>query len=178
MQPVAITTPTAVPPASAATPAPAAPAAPAADPRAGTGVQGVIGDILRGAGSGYEQATKMTSVQADKAAIHPFETVSTATGLLKDKTRDIKGVNKATGILHTIGGFAMLIMTANASGVLRSPGVTGSEIAHKVADLIDGRNTSKGFTPGWFMTPPAEGEDAAPLPEGAVGSALSSMGMK
>lgn len=178
MQPVASTPPALVPPATPGAPAPAAAAAPAADPRAGTGVQGVIGDILRGAGAGYEQATKMTSVQADKAAIHPFETVTSATGLLKDSTKDIKVVNKATGILHTIGGFAMLIMTANVGGVLRSPGVTGSEIAHKVADLVDGRNTSKGFTPGWFMTPPAEGDQAAPLPEGPVGSALTSMGMK
>jgi hypothetical protein len=163
-------TPTPAPsPAATSTPAPAA------DPRAGTGVQGVIGDLLRGAGSGYQQASKMSAVQADKAAIHPFEAVETATGLLKQKTANVKYVNKATGLLHTIGGFAMLIVTANASGVLRSPGQTGSELAHKVADMIDGRETSTGFTPGWFMTPPQDGEQA---PEGAVGSALGSLGMK
>lgn len=169
-------------PVSSATTIPATTAAapkPEADPRAGTGIQGVIGDALRGAGSGYQQATKLTGVQADKAAIHPFEAVTTATGLLKEKTANVKGVGKATGLIHTIGGFAMLIMTANAAGILRSPGQTGSEIAHKVADLIDGEQTAKGFTPGWFMTPPAEGEDAsAPLPQSGIGSALSSMGMK
>lgn len=166
-----------------ATPAPTTPATPApaaaSEPRAGGGVQGVIGDVLRGAGSGYAQATKMAAVQADKAAIHPFETVSTATGLLKEKTANVKGVNKATGLLHTIGGFAMLIMTANASGILRSPGTTGSELAHKMADMIDGRETSKGFTPGWFMTPPAEGDEPAPAPEASgIGSALGSLGMR
>ena len=159
-----------------ATPAqPTTTPAPVADPRAGTGVQGVIGDFMRGAGDGYQQAGKMAGVQADKAAIHPFEAVATATGLLKQKTANVKYVNKATGLLHTIGGFAMLILTANASGILRSPGQTGNELAHKAADLIDGKQTSQGFTPGWFMTPPAEGETA---PEGAVGSALGSLGMK
>lgn len=169
MQPVSST------PITPTTPQPAATPAPVADPRAGTGVQGFIGDVLRGAGDGYQQAGRMTGVQADKAAIHPFEAVSTATGLLKQKTANIKGVNKATGLLHTIGGFAMLIVTANAAGILRSPGRTGNEFAHKVADMVDGRQTSQGFSPGWFMTPPAEGETA---PEGAVGSALGSLGMQ
>jgi hypothetical protein len=168
MQPVAST------PITTATPNPPT------DANAGGGVQGVIGDFLRGAGDGYQQSAKLTAVQADKAAIHPFEAVATATGLLKNKTANIKYVNKATGLLHTIGGFAMLIMTSNASGVLRSPGVTANELAHKAADLIDGKDTSKGFTPGWFMTPPAEGEQAVPLSEaqGAVGSALGNLGMK
>lgn len=164
-------------PVAPATPAPAG-ATPVADPRAGTGVQGVVGDIIRGAGSGYEQATKMTGVQADKAAIYPFETVSTATGLLKAKTANIKFVNKGTGMLHTIGGFALLIMLSNASGILKSPGVTGNELAHKLADVIDGQQTAQGFTPGWFMTPPSDSSTVQAPPESGVGSVLSSLGMK
>lgn len=164
-------TPTAVPTTPVVTPV-----APIAEQASGK-VQGVIADFLRGAGDGYQQATKLAGTQADKAAIHPFEAVSTVTGVIKDKTANIKYVNKATGILHTIGGFGMLLMTANASGVLRSPGITANELAHKAADLIDGRKTSQGFTPGWF-TVPTPGVAAAPLPESGVGSALSSMGMK
>jgi hypothetical protein len=162
-------------PTTPATPTPTA--APAPDVHAGGGIQGFIGDVLRGAGDGYQQATKLTGVQADKAAIHPFEAVSTATGILKAKTANIKGVSKVTGILHTVGGFAMLIMTANASGVLKSPGVTANELAHKAADMIDGKETATGFTPGWFMTPSADGTPA-PLVESEVGSALGSLGMK
>lgn len=154
----------------------------AAEPRAGGGIQGLIGDALRGAGSGYAQATKMAGVQADKAAIHPFETVSTATGLLKEKTANIKGLSRATGLLHTIGGFAMLIMTANASGIVRQPGATASELAHKAADMIDGRETTNGFSPGWFSVPVDGGDDAGrspePMPESAIGSALGSLGMR
>ena len=167
-------------PVTPVTPTPTPAATPVATPpveNAGGGIQGVIGDALRGAGAGYEQATRLTGVQADKAAIHPFETVSTATGILKEKTANIKFVNKGTGILHTIGGFAMLIMTANAAGILKSPGKTGNEIAHKVADMIDGKDTATGFTPGWFMTPSADGTPA-PIVESSVGSALGSMGMK
>lgn len=149
----------------------------AADPRAGGGVQGVIGDVLRGAGAGYAQATKQTGVQADKAAIHPLETVSTATGLLKQKTAHIKGVNRATGILHTVGGFGMLILTANASGTLRMPGQTASELAHTVADLVDGKDTVSGFSGGWFM-PPAAGREPVAPPASSVGSALGSLGMR
>lgn len=170
----AITSAASTPP---ATPAPAAGTAPAAHPRAGEGVQGVIGDLIRGSAAGYEQATKLTAVQADKAAIHPFETVSTATALLKSKTAGIKGVGRATGLLHTIGGFALLIMTANASGTLRSPGRTAVELGNKVADLIDGKDTSKGFSMGWLTPPPQDG-DAEPIVESSVGSALSSMGMR
>lgn len=169
MQPVATTIATPVAPPTR-TPA-------AADPRTGGGVQGVIGDVLRGAGAGYAQATKQAGVQADKAGIHPFETVSTATGLLKQKTANVTGLNRATGILHTVGGFAMLILTANASGTLRTPGQTASELAHAVADLVDGRDTATGFSGGWF-TPPAPGAEPVAPPASSVGSALGSLGMR
>ena len=163
--------PTAAP---VAAPAPAAPAN--AAPRGNGGIQGVVGDLIRSGSAGYEQATKMSGVQADKAAIVPFESVSTATGLLKDKTANIKGVSKATGALHTIGGFAMLIMASNVGSSLKSPGATGVDLGNRVADLIDGKQTAQGWSLGWGVRTGANGEQE-PVESGAVGSALDSLGM-
>ncbi len=166
---------TTVPPTSTPAPAPVDTAAPEADPRAGTGVQGVIADLIRGSVAGYKQATKLTGVQADKAAIIPFETVATGTALLKDKTANIKFVNKGTSLLHTIGGFALLILTANASSTLRSPGETAVDIGNRVADLIDGRDTAQGWGLGWgIRTEPDEGEQTV----STLGSALDAAGMR
>lgn len=172
MQPVAATRP--APVAQPSTP----PAAAADATRAGGGVQGLIGDALRGAGAGYAHATRLEAVQADKAAIHPFEAVTTATGLLKQKTANVPVLGRASSILHTVGGFAMLILTANVAGTLRAPGQTGAEIANAAADLIDGRDTSKGFSMGWFATPQGAGEQPPALPEGSVGAALGALGMR
>jgi hypothetical protein len=179
MQPVAANpvTITSAPPAAAPTHQPAA-----ADPRAGAGVQGAIADLIRGSASGYQTATRIAGVQADKAAIHPFETVSTATGLLKQKTANIKGLNRATGMLHTIGGFGLLIMTANLSSGIKAPGNTAVDLGNRVADLIDGRSTAKGWSLGWGInvdpaSPPSDAALAA-SPESTVGSALGSLGMK
>jgi hypothetical protein len=143
-------------------------------PRAGGGVQGVIADLIRSTAGGYKQATKLTGVQADKAAIIPFETVSTATGMLKEKTAHIKGVNKATSLAHTIGGFALLILTANASSTLRSPGETAVDVGNRVADLIDGRDTAQGWGIGWGIRSPESGEQST----SSIGSALDSAGMR
>lgn len=154
----------------------AAGSTPAADPRAGGGVQGIIGDLIRSSAAGYQQATKLAGVQVDKGAIHPFETVSTATGLLKEKTAGIKGVGKATSLLHTIGGFALLIMSANASSTMRSPGETAVDIGNRVADIIDGKDTAQGWALGWGVRSPDGGEEAPE--ESGIGSALGSLGMK
>ena len=164
--PVIIATAT-TPPAAAVTPAPAP-----TPEVAGGGIQGIIGDLIRSSTAGYKQASKLTGVQADKAAIIPFETVTTATGLLKEKTANIKGVNKATGLLHTIGGFALLIMTSNMSSTLRAPGETAVDIGNRVADLIDGKDTAE----GWGLGSPDgdEGEENV----SALGSALGNAGMK
>jgi hypothetical protein len=156
------------------TPAPAT-TTPEVDPRAGGGIQGIIGDLIRSTTAGYKQASKMTGIQADKAAIIPFETVSTGTALLKEKTANIKGVNKATGLLHTIGGFALLIMSANMSSTLRAPGETAVDIGNRVADLIDGKDTAEGWGLGWgIRTDPDEGEETV----STLGSALGNAGMK
>ncbi|MCW2928302.1 MAG: hypothetical protein JWM86_2270 [Thermoleophilia bacterium] len=149
---------------------------PVADPRAGGGVQGIIGDLIRSSTAGYQQATKLAAVQVDKGAIHPFETISTATGLLKEKTANIKGVNKATGLLHTIGGFALLIMTANASSTMRSPGDTAVDLGNRLADIIDGKDTAQGWALGWGLRSPGSDEEAPE--ESGIGSALGSLGMK
>lgn len=154
----------------------AAPPAPVNEPRAGGGIQGIIGDLIRSSTAGYQQATKLAGVQVDKAAIHPFETVATATGLLKSKTANVKGVNKVTSLLHTIGGFALLIMASNTSSTMRSPGETAVDLGNRVADLIDGKNTAQGWSLGWGVRSPGEGEDAPE--ESGIGSALGSMGMK
>jgi hypothetical protein len=172
MDPVAATPVIAATP---STPTPAAEATPELDPRAGTGVQGIIADLIRSTAAGYKQASKLTGVQADKAAIIPFETVTTGTGLLKEKTANVKFVNKATGLLHTIGGFALLIMTSNASSTLRAPGETAVDIGNRVADLIDGRDTAQGWGIGWgIRTDPDEGQESV----STLGSALGAAGMK
>ncbi len=138
----------------------------------GGGVQGVIGDLIRSTVAGYQQATKQAGVQADKAAIIPFETVSTATGLLKEKTQNVKGVGSATGLLHTIGGFALLILTANVASTLKSPGETAVDIGNRVADLIDGKSTAEGWNLGWGVR--SEVDLGA---TSSVGTALGNAGM-
>lgn len=168
VQPIATPTPS--------TAAPAAPAAPVTAPRAGGGVQGVIGDLIRSSAAGYQQATKLAGVQVDKGAIHPFETVATATGLLKQKTANVKGVSKATSLIHTIGGFALLILSANASSTMRSPGETAVDLGNRVADAIDGKDTAQGWALGWGLRTPANGEQAPE--ESGIASALNSMGMR
>lgn len=181
MQPVATrpaTTPIA--PAAAAEPAGTAPAV------AGGGLQGLIGDALRSGAAGYQAVARQSAVQADKAAIHPFEAVTTATGLLKEKTSGLKGVNRATGILHTVGGFAMLILTANVSAGLRSPGETAVDVANRVADAIDGRDTAQGWSLGWGIRTPGDDdgtEDGGEQPNPAfsvspLGAALAASGMQ
>lgn len=174
MDPVAATPMTTAMPATPH-PASAPVGTPRADSRAGGGIQGIIGDLIRSTTAGYKQATKMTGVQADKAAMIPFETVSTGTGLLKDKTAHIKGVGKATGLLHTIGGFALLIMSANTTSTLRAPGETAVDIGNRVADLIDGRDTAAGWGIGWgIRTDPDDGEQSI----STLGSALGNAGMQ
>lgn len=166
MQPVAST------PAIATPPAPAASSAPTPDESlAGTGVQSIIADAIRGTVAGYKQSTRMSGVQADTAAMIPFETVVTSTGLLKNATANVPGVNKATGLLHTIGGFAMLILTSNVSGTIKAPGETAVDLGNRVADLIDGRDTAQGWGIGWGIR--SEGD--APLSD--VGVALDNAGM-
>lgn len=151
---------------------------PAADPRAGGGgVQGLIGDAIRASAAGYQAAARRSGVEADKAAIHPFEAVSTATGLLKDKTANIKGVGKATGLLHTIGGFGMLILTANVAGTLRSPGDTAVDLGNRVADMIDGKQSAQGWNSGWFA-PNGDGAGSAPVQSSTIGSVLAQSGMR
>lgn len=153
------------------------PTAPVGAPRTG-GVQGAIGSLIRSTGAGYQAAARQTAVEADKAAIHPFEAVTTATGLLKEKTANIKGVNRATGLLHTIGGFGMLILTANVSGTLRAPGDTAVDLTNRVADLIDGRDTAKGWSIGWGVRSEQQPVGSAPVASSALGAALAGAGMK
>jgi hypothetical protein len=175
MQPVAAPTVLTLPPAAT----PGAPAAPVADPRAG-GVQGLIGDAIRSSAAGYQTATRTSSVQAEKAAIHPFESVSTITGLLKDKTANIKGVGRATGLLHTIGGFALLIMSSNVTSSLKTPGDSAVDIANRVADLIDGRQTAEGWNLGWGVGRTGN-QPVAPDPNfsmSAIGAAMAKSGVK
>lgn len=136
--PTASTPPVATPPVKDATP-----------PLAGGGVQGAIGDALRASAGGYLASTKVAAVEVDKGMIYPFESVATATGLLKEKTAGIKGLSKATSILHTVGGFALLILSSNLSATVRAPGETAVDLANRVADAIDGRESADGWFIGW-----------------------------
>jgi hypothetical protein len=152
------------------------PTVPVDGPRAGGGVQGAIGDLLRGGAAGYQAGARMEAVQADKAAIVPFETVITGTSLLKDKTAHIKYVNKATGLLNTIAGFGMLILASNVSGTLRAPGDAAVDLAGRVADAIDGKDTAKGWSIGWGVRSEAGVPEAATT--SVLGAALANAGMK
>lgn len=158
------------------------PASPDAKPREGGGVQGFLGDIIRASAAGYDAAARATAVEADKAGIHPFEAVTTLTGKLKQKTANVKGVSKATGLLHTVGGFGMLLLTANVSSSLRAPGGTAVDLAGRLADAIDGRSTAKGWNLGWGVRTPASGERAAterePATSSVLGAALAQAGMQ
>lgn len=145
--------------------------------RAGGGVQGFIGDAIRGGVAGYQAATNQSGVQVDKAAIHPFETVTTATGLIKSKTAGIKYVNKATGLLHTVGGFGMLILSSNLSATMRAPGNVAVDLGNRLADLIDGKTTAAGSSLGWGVSTDAETGQQI-VAESGVGSALSALGMR
>jgi hypothetical protein len=158
------------------TPAPTTPAAPAqpGDNVTGNGgVQGAVADLLRGAGAGYAKAAKMESIQSDKAAIVPFETIMTGTSLLKDKTAHIKGVGRATGLLNTIAGFGLLIVSANTSGTLSAPGATAQDLGNHVADMIDGKDTANGWNLGWGVVA-GEKEESSSM----VGDALTNLGMR
>jgi hypothetical protein len=168
MQPVAASTK--IPSATPSTPSPED------GPRAGGGVQGAIGDLLRGGAAGYQTAAHMSAVQTDKAAIVPFETVITATSLLKDKTAHIKFVGKGTGLLNTIAGFGMLILASNVSSGFRSPGDTVADLAGHVADAIDGKDTTNGWSVGWGVRSEAGVPDS--VATSALGASLANAGMK
>ncbi len=141
---------------SVSTPAPDA--SKPADPVVAGGAHAAVGDMLRSASDGYQTAASQLAVQSDKAAIYPFEAVTTLTGLLRDRTAAIKGLNKATSMLHTIGGMAMLIMANTVSSTLRAPGDTAHDVAYRVADAIDGRKTASGWNLGWGVTTPQSTE--------------------
>lgn len=154
---------------------------PVAAPSALGRAQRAVADFVRAAGAGYNAVSKQSAVEVDKAAIHPFEAVSTVTGVIKDKTANIKGVNRATNILHTIGAFGMLVLTANVSGTVRAPGETASDIANHIADAIDGRKTANGWGIGWGLRSaadkPASGDDTF-VAQSALGAALAQAGMR
>lgn len=163
------------------TPAPittvATPAQPVSRQEQGGGVQGAIGNLIRSGSAGYATASAAMAVQSDKAAIHPFETVMTLTGFLKEKTAGIKGLAKATSLLNTIAGFGMLIGSATVSGTLRAPGQTAQDLGNRVADLIDGRKTAGPPSLGWGVRlDAATGEPT--LTDAGAGSTLAALGMK
>lgn len=144
-------------------------------PRAGVGgVQGAIGDLIRASAAGFQTSTNGNAITVDKAAIVPFEGVMTATGVLKEKTAHIKGLSKATGLINTVAGYGMLILTANVSGSVRSPGNTVVDLGGRLADLIDGKKTATGWHVGWGLA--ADGSRVPPT--SAVGDALDALGMK
>lgn len=172
-----VSTTTPVSPAAGSTPAPASPDKPTEQPLAGGGVQGAIGDLIRSSAAGYQAATHQEQVAADKIAIHPFETVATATGLLKDKTKNVKYVNQATSLLHTIGGFAMLILTSNVTSTLGSQGSTAVDLANRVADAIDGKDTAQGWSLGWGLRSP-DGEKGEMPEMTGLGATLAANGVK
>lgn len=152
---------------------PVAPATPV-NPREGGGVQGFIGDVLRGSGAGYVAAGNASALQVDKAMIHPFELVATATGLLKEKTAGIKVLNKVTSLVNTIGGFALLIGTANVSTTMKASGETAFDITTRLADLVDGRDTATGWSLGWGVRTDEETGEPE-MTQSGLGAALLSV---
>ncbi|MCW2960520.1 MAG: hypothetical protein JWM90_907 [Thermoleophilia bacterium] len=127
-----------------------------------------VAQTIRELGAGFRNGARLEGVQADKAAIHPFETVATLTSLLKNSTSNIKFVNKATSLVHTIGGFALLIAGAQASGALKAPGDTLGTMFGQLADVIDGTNQSQGAIPPWFATVLDDAGEATIAPSGMM----------
>ena len=151
----AAATPVSTPPVTAATPQqPAQPEQPAS---AADKVRGAVADVIRGIGAGWEAQSTGSAVTVDKAAIYPIETVYTATDLLRKSTANIKYVNKATGLLHTVGMFGGLIYATNTSGMVRATGDNGNELLHQVADLVDGQDTAQGWNNGIVIPPTGAG---------------------
>lgn len=124
-------------------------------PRAGGGVRGYLGDVVRAMGSGYAALTDATSVEAERASIHPFEGVTGLTGALRDATRNVRGLGRATGLLHTGAGFGMLIAANTVASGLRAPGDSVVDLTHRAADLIDGRDAAPAWSLGWGVRPAA-----------------------
>ena len=175
MQPISAIAPYASTPTPPA--APAAPAAPvAAAPRAGGGSQGLVADVLRGAGAGYAAATNSASVTADKGMIYPIESIYQGVSLIASKTKDVPVLGKVTKFLPTIAGFGLLIVGMNASSMLKAPGETAMDLTHGLADMLDGRQTRSGWSLG-FGVDTGEGEDATAAPVSGIGSTLASLGV-
>lgn len=127
-----------------------------------------VAQTIRELGDGFRNGARLEGVQADKAAIHPFETVATLTSLLKSSTANVKYVNKATSMVHTIGGFALLIAGAQASGALKAPGSVLGTMFGQLADVIDGTNQSNGLIPPWFSTVVDDAGEASIAPSGMM----------
>jgi hypothetical protein len=137
--------------------------------------QDAVADVLRAGGAGYAAAASKAAVQVDKAAITPFEGVLTLTGLLKGKTANIPVLGKATGLLHTIAGFGLLIAAASVAGAVRAPGNAAHDISNKVADVIDGGATSASSLNWGVATDAATGEEYSEL--SGIGSVLMNLGV-
>lgn len=150
------------------------PLPPGVAPRAGGGIRGYLGDAIRALGSGYSAITDAAATQADRSSIHPFEGVTGMTAALRDATQNVRGVNKATGLLHMGAGFGMLIAATNVTNGLRAPGESVVDLTHHAADLLDGRDTAPGWSVGWGV----RGSDAAqPERASADGDALAELGI-
>jgi hypothetical protein len=62
------------------------------------------------------------------------------------------------------------------SGTLRAPGDAAVDLAGRVADAIDGKDTAKGWSIGWGVRSEAGVPEAATT--SVLGAALANAGMK
>ena len=142
----------------------------------GGGVRGAIGTALRSIGSGYETITTAAAREAETAMQVPHEGVVAATMTLRDSTANVPVVNKATRLLDKVAGVTMLASTANVVHGYAGPGQSISAIAHKAADLIDGKDSTGDWSSG---TAPTQGVDGARLLQASdTGEFLASLGIQ
>lgn len=142
-------------PAAGSAPAPATP--PAAAPHVGA-VRTTIADGLRAAGEGVAHATGMNGLMVDKAYIYPVESAYSTGKLLGLATKKLGPVGKAASFVGNGAGFITAFHGMIIGGMMRTPGVTVNDIAHAIADKIDGKQTLNGdFGAGFagiIPTPP------------------------
>jgi hypothetical protein len=141
-----------------------APTTAAAAPAFHTNVANAIRDI----GTGLAEGSNQIGVAADKGAIYPFEAVASLTGMLKDATAKVPFVSKGTSLVHTIGGFAVMIAASQVSGTLKAPGSVARDMLFGLANAIDGSKQSGGFSSAFLPTVTDANGDVTIAPSGML----------
>jgi hypothetical protein len=113
-----------------------------------------VADTVRGMGDGASLAYDFATVAADTVMIQPIDALNTASRSVKAKTAGTP-LAKVGGIAGSViggGGFVVAYMNLIVDGMLRAPGTTFKQVAHGLANKIDG-GAQQGAAE---ITPPTE----------------------